>query len=101
MRISRTGEPMAGMLSGLRVIEGSAFVAAPSAGMTLAQMGADVIRFDPIGGGKGLFLTNFPAEGWLDYAKLKARRDDLIMVNILGNSDGSSAVDYTVNCATG
>ena len=29
----------------------SAFVAAPLGGMTLAQLGADVIRFDPIGGG--------------------------------------------------
>jgi 2-methylfumaryl-CoA isomerase len=42
---------MSGILSGLRVIEGSAFVAAPLGGMTLAQLGADVIRFDPIGGG--------------------------------------------------
>ena len=37
-------------LSGLRVIEFSAFVAAPSAGLTLAQLGADVIRIDPPGG---------------------------------------------------
>jgi 2-methylfumaryl-CoA isomerase len=42
---------MKGILEGLRVIEGSAFVAAPLGGMTLAQLGADVIRFDPIGGG--------------------------------------------------
>jgi 2-methylfumaryl-CoA isomerase len=42
---------MTGILSGLTVIEGSAFVAAPLGGMTLAQLGADVIRFDPIGGG--------------------------------------------------
>ena len=42
---------MNGILAGLRVIEGSAFVAAPLGGMTLAQLGADVIRFDPIGGG--------------------------------------------------
>ncbi len=42
---------MTGILDGLRVIEGSAFVAAPLGGMTLAQLGADVIRFDPIGGG--------------------------------------------------
>ncbi len=42
---------MEGILKGLRVVEGSAFVAAPSGGMTLAQLGADVIRFDPIGGG--------------------------------------------------
>lgn len=42
---------MAGILHGLNVIEGSAFVAAPLGGMTLAQLGANVIRFDPIGGG--------------------------------------------------
>ena len=35
----------------MRVVEGSAFVAVPLAGMTLAQMGADVIRFDRIEGG--------------------------------------------------
>ena len=40
-----------GLLDGLRIIEGSAFVAAPLGGMTLAQLGADVIRFDDIGGG--------------------------------------------------
>ncbi len=40
-----------GLLDGMRVVEGSAFVAVPLAGMTLAQMGADVIRFDRIGGG--------------------------------------------------
>lgn len=39
------------ILSGLRVVEGSAFVAVPLAGMTLAQMGADVIRFDRLQGG--------------------------------------------------
>ena len=42
---------MPGILDGLRVIEGSAYVAAPLGGMTLAQLGADVIRFDQIGGG--------------------------------------------------
>jgi 2-methylfumaryl-CoA isomerase len=42
---------MAGILKGLRVVEGSAFVAVPLAGMTLAQMGADVIRLDRLQGG--------------------------------------------------
>lgn len=42
---------MTGILNGLRVVEGSAFVAVPLAGMTLAQMGADVIRFDRLQGG--------------------------------------------------
>jgi 2-methylfumaryl-CoA isomerase len=142
---------MGGVLAGLRVVEGSAFVAAPLGGMTLAQLGADVIRFDPVGGGldrgrwpvtsegaslfwaglnkgkrsiqvdlgsedgreivsalitapgpeAGMFLTNFPARGFLDYERLAARRPDLIMVNIVGNHDGTSAVDYTVNPATG
>ena len=40
-----------GILKGMRVVEGSAFVAIPLAGMTLAQMGAEVIRFDRIEGG--------------------------------------------------
>ncbi|MGE0596187.1 MAG: CoA transferase [Hyphomonadaceae bacterium] len=38
-------------LSGMRVVEASAFVAAPLGGMTLAQLGAEVIRIDAIGGG--------------------------------------------------
>ncbi len=42
---------MVKILEGMRVVEGAAFVAAPLAGMTLAQMGADVIRFDRIKGG--------------------------------------------------
>lgn len=140
-----------GILSGMRIVEGSAFVAAPLGGMTLAQMGADVIRFDQIGGGldyrrwpvtddghslfwsglnkgkrsiqldlrseegrrlvldlvtapgddAGMFLTNFPAVGWLDYERLCQARADLIMVSLTGNHDGSSEVDYTVNPATG
>jgi len=140
------------ILDGMRVVEGSAFVAMPLGGMTLAQMGADVIRFDPIGGGldykrwpvtadgkrslfwaglnkgkrsiavdirnprgqelltqlicspgenAGLFVTNFPARGWLEYETLKAHRDDLIMVNLLGRRDGGSEVDYTVNPQVG
>lgn len=142
---------MQGILQGMKVVEGSAFIAAPLGGMTLAQLGADVIRFDPIGGGLdyrrwpitadgtslfwhgmnkgkrslqidirkpeaqeiirellkssgpdgGMFLTNFPARGWLAYDKLKASREDLIYVNVLGDRKGGSAVDYTVNCAVG
>jgi 2-methylfumaryl-CoA isomerase len=142
---------MQSILSGFRVVEGSAFVAAPSGGMTLAQLGADVIRFDPIGGGidynrwpvtadqkslywhslnkgkrsiavdlrrpegqelltrlitspgedAGMFLTNFPAKGWLSYDQLKAYRDDLIYMNLTGDRNGRSALDYTVNCKVG
>jgi len=142
---------MNNILSGLRIVEGAAFVAAPLCGMTLAQQGADVIRFDPIEGGldarrwpltgdgkslywaglnkgkrsiavntrspegqelitglitapgegNGIYLTNFPTSGWLGYEALRKRRDDLIMINVTGNPDGSSSVDYTLNCAVG
>ncbi|MBX8687704.1 CoA transferase [Mycolicibacterium porcinum] len=37
-------------LSGVRIVEISSFVAVPLAGMTLAQLGAEVVRVDPIGG---------------------------------------------------
>jgi 2-methylfumaryl-CoA isomerase len=37
-------------LAGVRIVEISSFVAVPLAGMTLAQLGAEVIRVDPIGG---------------------------------------------------
>ena len=39
------------LLQGLRVVEGASFIAAPSCGLHLLQMGAEVIRFDNIGGG--------------------------------------------------
>jgi 2-methylfumaryl-CoA isomerase len=42
---------MYGLLKGLRIVEGASFIAAPLCGLTFVQLGADVIRFDPIGGG--------------------------------------------------
>jgi 2-methylfumaryl-CoA isomerase len=39
-----------GPLAGVRIIEISSFVAVPLAGMTLAQLGAEVVRVDPVGG---------------------------------------------------
>lgn len=142
---------MSGPLAGLRVVEVSAFIAAPLGGMTLAQLGAEVIRIDPLGGnidakrwplaptgdsiywaslnkgkrsvtlalntpegqeiaarlittpgpGGGIVLTNLPTRGWMSDAALRARREDLIMMRLTGNHDGSGAVDYTVNCASG
>ena len=43
-----------GLLAGLTVLEISSFVAAPLGGLTLAQLGAEVIRIDPVGGGADL-----------------------------------------------
>ena len=42
---------MHSLLSDLRIVEASSFVAAPSCGLHLAQLGATVIRLDMIGGG--------------------------------------------------
>lgn len=138
------------LLRGVRVVESSAFIAAPLAGLALAQSGADVIRIDMIGGGidyarmpvvpggrslywtglnkgkrslavdirrpegrelvqalatapgpgAGVLLTNIGVP-WLSHETLALRRPDLVTCTIEGNADGSTAVDYTVNCATG
>ena len=140
------------LLKGMRVVEAAAFVAGPSCGLHLAQLGAEVIRIDQIGGGPdfnrwpldpdhgaslyweglnkakksvalnlstpegrelaariatapgddaGLFVTNFPAEGFLSYERLRKLREDLICVRVMGWPDGRPAVDYTVNAAVG
>jgi 2-methylfumaryl-CoA isomerase len=139
------------VLAGLRVVEAASFIAGPSCGLHLAQLGAEVIRIDPIGGGPdyhrwpltperaslyweglnkgkksiaidfgrpegralvqqlaaaagaeaGLFVTNFPADGFLSHAALATLRPDIITLRIMGWSDGAPAVDYTVNAALG
>jgi len=139
------------LLKGLRVVEGSAFVAAPTCGLYLAQFGAEVIRFDNIGGGPdfrrwpladngsslyweglnkakksvaldlshpegrevaqrlatapgdegGLFVTNFPVDGFLAYDRLAKLRADLICLRVMGWADGSQGMDYTINAALG
>ena len=50
MTIDDGSGPLPLPLAGMRVIEVSSFVAAPLGGMTLAQLGAEVIRIDPLGG---------------------------------------------------
>lgn len=136
------------LLKGLTIVEGAAFIAAPSCALHFAQMGATVIRFDQIGGGPdaqrwpraengasyyweglnkgkksialdlarpegralaqrlatsgdGLFVTNFPAEGFLSHERLSALRHDLVTLRIMGWADGTPAVDYTINAALG
>lgn len=142
---------MYALLPGLRVVEASSFVASPTAGLYLAQFGAEVIRVDQIGGGPdyrrwpkapgggslyweglnkgkksvaldlsrpegrellqalatapgdnaGLFVTNFPVDGFLAHERLAAKRPDLITVRIMGQASGGPALDYTVNSALG
>ncbi|MFZ3598673.1 CoA transferase [Streptomyces sp. BH104] len=138
-------------LEGLRIVELSSYVASPLGGMTLAQLGADVIRVEPLNGapdrtrhpladsgtslywsglnkgkravevdmrseegreliaglatgggpGGGIVLANSERHQDLSYEALAARRPDLIHVLLTGRRDGSAAVDYTVQAATG
>ncbi|GAA1482182.1 CoA transferase [Gordonia sinesedis] len=144
-------------LDGLRVVEVSSFVASPLCGLTLAQLGAEVIRVDPVGGaadvnrwpvtdghngsepgrsiywtglnrgkrsvtadlrsaegqhlvqrlvvdsgeGGGILVTNSGGRDWMNHATLAALRPDVITLELLGGSDGSPAVDYTVNAGLG
>jgi 2-methylfumaryl-CoA isomerase len=50
-------------LQGLTVVEVSSFVAAPLCGMTLSQLGAEVIRVDPIGGASDVQRWPLAADG--------------------------------------
>jgi 2-methylfumaryl-CoA isomerase len=52
-------------------------------------------------GGNGLFVTNFPVDGFLSHENLSALRADQITLRVMGWADGTPAVDYTVNAATG
>ena len=142
---------MYNLLANMTVIEASSFIASPSAGLHLAQMGAQIIRIDHIGGGPdfrrwpksdhgasfyweglnkakksialnlacedgralaqrlaaapgengGLFLTNYPVNGFLSHERLRLLREDLITVRVMGQADGGPALDYTVNSAIG
>lgn len=47
--VNSTADP-ARPLAGVRIVEISSFVAVPLAGMTLTQLGAEVVRVDPVGG---------------------------------------------------
>jgi 2-methylfumaryl-CoA isomerase len=146
--------PVYSLLSDLRVVECASFIAAPSCALHLRQLGAEVIRIDPIGGGpdfnrwpvtaqgkslyweglnkgkksvavdlsrpegrrlavdlitasgggsggSGVFVTNFPKDGFLAHDALAEIRPDLISVRVMGWSNGDSAVDYTINPAIG
>jgi len=144
-------DPTTAPLSGLHVVDVSTFVAGPSCTMTLASLGADVVRVDALGGGPdagrypladdgtslywaglnrgkrivqadmrteegrsvvgdllatpgaghGIVVTNAVGQSWLEYEELLHCRPDLILVHLEGRSDGTSAVDYTINSETG
>ena len=72
--------PAEGILGGMRVVELSAFVAVPLAGLSLASMGADVIRVDPPGGGLDYGRWPITAEGRsLYWAGLNAGKRSVVL----------------------
>ena len=88
------------LLPGLAVVEVSSFVASPSAGLYLAQMGAEVIRVDQIGGGQDFrrwpVTANNDSLSWenlnrakrslaLDFSKPEARELLAALVASTGN----------------
>ena len=54
---------MYGLLSDLRVVECASFIAAPSCALHLGQLGAQVIRIDPIAGGMDFARWPVSAQG--------------------------------------
>jgi 2-methylfumaryl-CoA isomerase len=68
--------PAAAPLEGLRIVDLCTYVAGPSATMTLAQLGAEVIRVDPVGGATDVRrLPHAPSGSSLYWAGLnKAKR---------------------------
>ncbi|WP_202311472.1 CoA transferase [Mesorhizobium sp. L-8-10] len=53
------------------------------------------------GRGNGIFLTNYPVNGFLSHDNLVRRRPDQITVRVMGWADGGTALDYTINAAVG
>ena len=49
----------------------------------------------------GIVVTNTVGHSGVSYDELKAWREDLIMIHILGHADGRPAVDYTINSEVG
>jgi 2-methylfumaryl-CoA isomerase len=90
---------MYGILNGLRVIEASSFVASPSAGLYLAQLGAEVIRVDTIGGGPDYNRWPKSNEGVSFYWEGLNKGKKSITVNI-GTDQGKSLLQ-DLACAPG
>lgn len=139
------------LLSGLRIVEISSFVATPLCGMVLSQLGAEVIRVEHTSGGPdrgrwplaedgtslywtglnrgksaiavdlksdegqeliadlvnsggsngGILISNTDRYANLVDSVLRQKRPDLVHVQLTGKNDGGTAVDYTVQAATG
>ena len=87
-------------LTGLTVVEVSSFVAAPLCGVTLNQLGAQVIRIDPIGGASDVKRWPLSADGTSIYwtGLNKGKRSATIDVR---SADGQELVQRLVTDGDG
>ncbi len=103
---------MYNFLNGIQIVEGASFIAAPLCGLTFVQLGADVIRFDPIGGGPDFGRWPLAHSGlsfyWeglnkgkrsiaIDLAQPKGREIASALVTARGPGTGCFVTNYPVS----
>lgn len=100
------------LLQDVRIVEASSFVAAPLCGLTFQQLGADVIRIDPIGGGPDFYRWPLAPSGlsfyWeglnkgkrsiaIDLARPEGRELAAALVTRPGADAGCFVTNYPAN----
>ncbi|HEU5068693.1 MAG TPA: CoA transferase [Sphingomicrobium sp.] len=97
------------LLNGFKIVEAASFIAAPFCTLTFAQLGADVIRIDPIGGGPDFHRWPLAPSGaslyWeglnkgkrsiaIDLARPEGRELAVALVTRSGPSTGHFVTNY-------
>ena len=105
----------AGPLDGVRVIEAASFVAGPFAGLAMHQLGADVIRVDPPGGGSDLGRWPLSTTGaslfWanlnrgkksvtIDHRRPEGRELLLALATVAGPNTGCSSTTWSADAGS-
>lgn len=94
---------MVAPMSGVRVIEATSWMAAPSAGAMLADMGADVIKVEPLRGDpvRGLIRQPRVPEQWpdIDYSFTVDNRGKRSVAIAFDEPDGAAAMRRLIDSA--
>lgn len=81
------------LLNGLRIVECASFIAAPSCALHMQQLGAEVIRIDPIGGGPDFKRWPLSPEGRSFYWEGLNKGKQSIAIDLSKPQGRSLAVD--------
>jgi 2-methylfumaryl-CoA isomerase len=84
-------------LDGLRVIELASYIAVPSAGLTLWQLGAEVIRVEPLGGGHDRSRWPLAPDGTSLYWDGLNRGKHAIALNLRSDAGKQVVADLVVS----